>query len=80
MTIFNGYRVVEDAGLVDTWEDWSHVRSPGRARRRRRYGYPQRIVFHSKPKDSVFIIGDKMMCHPVVAALLRAQVEARDGP
>lgn len=39
-----GIRIIDTEMVGDAYEDWSRVRSPGRAARRRRYGHPQRIV------------------------------------
>lgn len=38
-----GYALILDPGLVDKHEDWSKVRSPGRARRREKLGHRQHI-------------------------------------
>lgn len=40
----NGLRLIDNELVGDPYEDWSRVRSPGRARRRRKQGHPQRIV------------------------------------
>jgi hypothetical protein len=37
-------RIIDAESVGDPYEDWSQVRSPGRAARRRRLGHPQRIV------------------------------------
>lgn len=63
-------RIIEDSSLVVTTEDWSGVRSPGRARRRRRK-YPQNIKITSRPSTDSYIVGDKLICHPATADSLR---------
>lgn len=75
--MFCGLRIVEDAGMVDPYEDWSRVRSPGRARRRLRYGYRQNIVVRYKPKKEAISIdgGRTMIMHPEMARALRAAVK-----
>jgi hypothetical protein len=39
-----GVRIIESLHMVDRVEDWSRVRSPGRAARRRRQGHRQNLV------------------------------------
>lgn len=75
---FGGIRVVETPLLViGPFEDWSQVRSPGRAARRRKRGHKQRIRFYHKPDPQV--LHDRangvIYAHPVTAQRLRA---ARD--
>ena len=69
-------RTIEDASLVDLTEDWSNVRSPDRARRRRRYGYRQNIKIVSAPKKEAFSIdgGRTVIMHPSMADELRKMV------
>lgn len=71
-----GMRVIENAALVDTVEDWSRVRSPGRARRRR-HKHRQNIEIVYVPKTEFYQIGDAIMCHPVMAAKLRAAAQKK---
>ena len=75
--ILNGLRIIEDATLTDLVEDWSQVRSPARARRRRAK-YPQRILFYYKPKPDVFVIEAQgvMVMHPEIARELRRKLAA----
>lgn len=63
--------------LVDRVEDWSEVRSPSRAARRRRQGHPQRIRMVEIPKREIRMVDGVMYAHPVVAAEIRAKVRAR---
>lgn len=63
--------------MVDRTEDWSDVRSPSRARRRRARGFPQRIKVEVIPKKGVLVLGDKMFMHPAVAMELRAELARR---
>ncbi len=72
-------RIIESFEMVDgPFEDWSAVRSPARARRRR-HKHPQRIRFFWKPKLNVIQLpnGD-MVCHPVVAQELRLQLAKQE--
>jgi hypothetical protein len=66
-----GLRIIESLHMVDTVEDWSQVRSPSRARRRRRMGHPQRIRIITVPKSEAYQIKDSLIMHPSVAAQLR---------
>ena len=79
-----GLRVVEDVFMTDTVEDWSQVRSPSRARRRRRQGHPQRIRYVQVPKADVYLIGKPahtMVAHPEAIRALMAKIpKAEPGP
>jgi hypothetical protein len=69
---YAGLRVIENSMLtVGPFEDWSQVRSPGRAKRRRSR-HPQRIRYYYKPDPKVWRIGDTLVMHPVTAAALRS--------
>jgi hypothetical protein len=73
-------RIIESLDMVDgPFEDWSAVRSPARARRRR-HKHPQRIRIFYKPKLNVihFPNGD-MVCHPVVAQKWRLQLAKQES-
>jgi hypothetical protein len=68
----HGVRVVENADMVDVvGEDWSGVRSPGRARRRRKK-HRQNIKPLYAPQETFYHIDGVIYCHPVMAARLRA--------
>ena len=58
-------RFFETEMMVDTSEDWSGVRSPSRAARRRRQGHPQRIRYINTPKSEAYQIGDRVYVHPI---------------
>ncbi|MGD9728323.1 MAG: hypothetical protein AB7R40_23710 [Nitrospiraceae bacterium] len=66
-------RIVESLQMVESVEDWSNVRSPSRAERRRRQGKRQNIVVQLIPrKDAISIDGGKTyLVHPEVARELR---------
>lgn len=74
---FNAVRVIEDRTLVDMVEDWSRVRSPSRAERRRRLGHRQNITMVAVPNKTVYSLdhGRTLIMHPAVAAVLRHQIE-----
>lgn len=70
---FNGLRLIETATMVENYEDWSAVRSPGRARRRRAKGHRQNIVIRLRPQSGVIQHGDTLYAHPAtVMALAKA--------
>jgi hypothetical protein len=47
-------RIVEDPNLVDYVEDWSRCRSPSRARRRLKRGFPQNVTMRPVPRQQVY--------------------------
>ncbi len=69
---FNGLRIFECPEMVVyVGEDWSRVRSPGRARRRRKK-HPQNIVALYEP-DGRYLIDERrgaIYCHPAMARKL----------
>lgn len=71
-------RIIEDDKMVDSVEDWSRVRSPGRAARRRRQGHRQNIVITGKPKTHAISMdgGRTLIMHPEMARQLRAATKA----
>lgn len=75
--ILNGLHIIESAHVVvGPFEDWSQVRSPSRARRRRRQGHPQRIRFYYKPNPNAFHDPSNgvLYMHPATAAELRRKL------
>lgn len=75
-----GMPIIETLAMVDRVEDWSGVRSPGRARRRRLLGYPQKIKVFDKPKTEAVQMGGRLYMHPMFAAELRRQLAATPPP
>jgi hypothetical protein len=61
---YHGLKVIADPNMLDWSEDWSRVRSPSRAARRRRRGFRQRIVRMATPKKEAYRIGDTLVMHP----------------
>lgn len=62
---FCGLRSIEDLNMVDAVEDWSEVRSPSRARRRRKRGFRQRIKTIWVPKKVAYKLPDgSLVMHP----------------
>lgn len=74
-----GLRIVESPFLtIGPFEDWSQVRSPGRAERRRRQGHRQRIRYYYKPDPNMLQMPDgTLVGHPETVAKLRRQIETR---
>jgi hypothetical protein len=66
-------RIVETVDAVR--EDWSRVRSPSRAERRRRQGHPQNIVL--VPMSYEDIRTGTIYAHPLYVAELRQHLAAR---
>lgn len=64
---------------TDTAEDWSQVRSPSRAARRRRQGHRQRIVYRQEPRREILYVEAQhaMFMHPVVLAEFRDALDRR---
>ena len=73
---WTGVRIFEDPTLVDVVEDWSRVRSPARARRRRAKGYRQNITFIETPKREAYFLAEHnaMVMHPSVAARMHEHI------
>ena len=73
-----GVRIIESLDMVDYVEDWSRVRSPGRARRRRRK-HRQNIRVIAVPKKEAFSTdgGRTLIMHPEMARQLREAIPER---
>jgi hypothetical protein len=56
-------------------EDWSEVRSPGRARRRLKQGHRQNIKH--VPKEQVFVVGGDVFASPATVEKLRQTLVER---
>lgn len=77
---FHGMALVESSHLtIPGPDDWSRVRSPGRARRRLKRGYRQNIRPTLLPNPPLFVCeGEgKVFGHPATLATLRRQIESR---
>lgn len=73
--MFGGMQIIEDRKMVDIVEDWSGVRSKSRAARRRKRGFPQRVVYREVPKKEVYQFQDKLVMHPEMARILRNRLQ-----
>lgn len=75
-SMLSGLRIMTNVALVDgPFEDWSKVRSHGRARRRRKK-HPQRIRVYYTPSKTIYRMGDTIFCHPAMYAEIQRQVPA----
>jgi len=70
-------RFIESEHLTVMVEDWSEVRSPSRAARRRKQGHPQRIKFRVVPDPKFYQVGDMITAHPATMRKLRDTMAAR---
>lgn len=83
----HGLRVISDIRLTLPFEDWSLVRSKGRARRRRRLGHPQRIRYLQVPDPKLYYLADQIaghaepiiVGHPETIRLLEQRLAERSG-
>lgn len=58
--------ITDDKTMINTHEDWSNVRSPGRARRRRKRGFKQNIVVTHSVKQEIYRVNDTLIMHPTI--------------
>lgn len=63
MMTYAGLRILVNNSLTRIVEDWSDVRSHGRARRRQRQGHKQRIRFVQVPSSEIIRVGDTLIMH-----------------
>lgn len=74
--MIGGLRVqTSDACVIGPFEDWSKVRSPGRARRRRRK-YKQNIRVYYQPDPQMYRMGEVLIGHPRTIDTLMRGYEA----
>lgn len=74
---YNGFQIIEVESMVDViGEDWSRVRSPGRARRRRKK-HRQNIRPLYAPREEYMMVGNRVYCHPAMATKLWAAAERK---
>ena len=74
MLTYMGLKIIENPMLTKTVEDWSRVRSHGRARRRR-WKHRQNIKTLTVPSDQMYMTGDTVICHPAKVRELRKAME-----
>lgn len=66
-------QIVESAAATEAVEDWSRVRSPSRARRRMKRGFPQNVRHYRKP--AAYQIGDVTYMHPELMKVFKQRIE-----
>ncbi len=78
---FGGLRIVESEHLtIGPFEDWTAVRSHGRAARRRKRGFKQNIRYFYKPDPDMKQLPDgTLVGHPVTVNLLRRELDRRNA-
>lgn len=76
MNSFMGMPIVTNRLLTVPAEDWSRVRSPGRARRRMRRGFRQNIRYYDAPTPKAMVIGGVMYVHPDMLDAIMKQANA----
>lgn len=69
----NGVNVIQSVYALAEREDWSKVRSPGRARRRKLQGHRQNIRIVAEPAAYTLPNGD-LVIHPTVYAQLKQKL------
>lgn len=74
--MLNGFLIIESPSMTDAVEDWSRVRSPSRAARRRKK-HRQNIVIRHVAKRDVIATADALIMHPDLATELRLRVRER---
>ncbi len=70
-----GLKIITDENMVEIVEDWSEVRSPSRAKRRRAMGHPQRIKIIRKPIAMKTPFG--LVVHPSIYQKLKTELAER---
>lgn len=70
-------QIRESLLMVEQVEDWSRVRSPSRAKRRRRYGHKQNILIRHVPRKDAITMdgGETYVMHPETAKEMRRILE-----
>lgn len=74
---FWGVKVLSSREMVDgPFEDWSNVRSPGRARRRRRKHRQNIRIYYTPKREFIRLPDGALVGHPAMVAELRKAAEA----
>lgn len=66
--------IVESIYMTKTVEDWSDCRSPSRAKRRMKRGFPQRMRHREVPRTDIMVIDNRYVMHPDTARRLRERI------
>lgn len=70
-------RIVENSLLMESYEDWSQVRSPSRARRRMKLGHRQRVRYLQRPMRKGFEIDGVIYVHPEILREMKRSLAKR---
>jgi len=75
---YGALQIIETDMVGDPWEDWSGVRSPGRARRRLKRGFKQNIVVRYKANGKAIqdTARGTIYIHPHDAIRLRSAIHS----
>lgn len=71
------FEFVESDLMTVLAEDWSRVRSPSRAIRRRKRGFRQNIRYYQAPDPDLKVMGTKIIGHPVTLSEFRDRIKER---
>lgn len=74
---FLGMHVRESIFLTVPYEDWSEVRSPGRARRRMKRGFPQNVKHMQVADPNVYVTGTVINGHPETIKRMIAEMNLK---
>ncbi|MDQ0302919.1 hypothetical protein [Ancylobacter polymorphus] len=75
--VLYGQKIVTSPYLTVTVEDWTGVRSPSRAIRRRRQGHRQNVVHRIVPDPKAYLIGGVFHMHPDMLAEVQRRAATR---
>jgi len=77
-SIYSGYKIIEDDSMVITYDHYMALRT-WKERLFERPWEPWRVfkvVANTKPDPTVLIHGDKLICHPQTAIVLREKLRS----
>lgn len=75
-----GIQIIESPYLTELIEDWSRVRSPSRAIRRRKRGFKQNIEYRQVPSPNACVMSSgKIIMHPDTARKVYEQLEEENA-
>jgi hypothetical protein len=72
------FRIIEDSSLVDM-VTVPNSRSPARAERRRKRGFPQCVKIVARPKQEIFMFEDKLIMHPSIVSQFKEACQRKAG-
>lgn len=69
-----GIAIRTSYNMTEPYEDWSQVRSPARARRRMKRGFPQRVRHMQRPMRKALQMNGEIWMHPEMERHLKAAI------